>query len=136
LVWRYAADPDNATRWYVNIKGVQWKTPKPLTVGTQVAFKAQFLGRRLEYVYEVVELIPGQKLVMRTADGPFAMQTTYTWEDAGSGATHMRLRNKGNPAGFSKLVAPLMSFAMRRANNKDLKLLKRMLENERRTSGR
>ena len=67
---------------------------------------------------------------MRTAEGPFAMETTYRWSDEGSGATHMSLRNRGEPRGFSKLAAPLMAAAMRRANLKDLARLKSILEGD------
>ena len=116
----YASDPDNATRWCQNIKSVEWETPGPLTVGSRVAFVAHFLGRRLAYTYEVTELIPGERLVQSTTEGPFPMETTYTWTDNPAGGTRMNLRNRGNPAGFSKLVAPMMARAMRRANQKDL----------------
>ena len=85
------------------------------------------MGRRLAYTYEVVEAAPGERLVMRTADGPFPMETTYTWADAGGG-TRMTLRNRGNPVGFSILVAPFMAAAVRRANRKDLARLKARLE--------
>jgi hypothetical protein len=124
----YASDPDNATAWYRNIVAVEWRSPRPATVGARIAFTARFLGRRLVYTYEVREIIPGERFVMSTAEGPFPMETTYTWEDAPGGGTRMRLRNRGEPAGFSKLAAPLMAGAMRRANRKDLQRLKSILE--------
>ena len=129
----YASDPDNATSWYENIKAVDWKTEKPLANGSKIAFVAKFLGRRLAYTYEVKEFAPGERLVMATAQGPFPMETTYTWEDANGDATAMTLRNRGEPSGFARVVAPLMERAIRRANAKDLARLKAILETQRAT---
>jgi ligand-binding SRPBCC domain-containing protein len=124
----FASDPDNAMAWYENIKSVEWKSPKPAAVGSRIAFAAQFLGRRLAYTYEIREMDPGERFVMSTAEGPFPMETTYTWQDNDSGGTLMTLRNRGEPSGFSKLMAPMMASAMRRANRKDLRRLKTLLE--------
>ena len=124
----YAEDPTNAPKWYANIESVEWKTEPPVQVGSNVTFVARFLGRRLAYTYEFVEHVPGERLVMRTAEGPFPMETTYTWAPTRGGSTTMSLRNRGEPAGFSKLTAPFMAPAMRRANRKDLRALKTLLE--------
>jgi uncharacterized membrane protein len=124
----YAADPDNAPTWYENIKAVDWRSPRPLSVGTRIAFTATFLSRELVYTYEVAEFVPGTRLTMRTAEGPFPMETTYTWKESESGGTRMALRNRGEPSGFAKVAATVMSAAMRRANRKDLRRLKHLLE--------
>ena len=126
----YAADPTNAPEWYDNIDSVTWATDPPVQVGSRVAFVARFLGRRLAYTYEVVELVPGERLVMRTAQGPFPMETTYTWRAEGEGRTRMTLRNRGRPAGFARVGAPMMAAAMRRANRRDLAKLRSIVERQ------
>ena len=123
----FAGDPTNATQWYANIRSVTWKTPPPAAVGSRMEFEARFLGRRLVYTYEIAELVPGELLVMRTADGPFPMETTYTWEWSAEG-TRMTLRNRGEPSGFSRLAAPVMERAIWHATSKDLAHLKRIME--------
>ena len=123
----FACDPGNATRWYENIESVQWRTPPPLAVGSRLEFVARFMGRRLAYTYEVRELVPDERFVMSTAQGPFPMETTYAFEDTPAG-TRMTLRNRGQPSGFAKVGAPLMERAMRRANQADLRRLKQLLE--------
>ena len=127
-VAEYAADPDNAMAWYENIEAVEWESAKPLASGSRVAFVARFLSRTLVYTYEVREFIPGERLVMSTANGPFPMQTTYTWEDAAHGGTRMTLQNRGDPSGFAKIASPVMAGAIRRANRRDLQRLKQILE--------
>lgn len=124
----FATDPTNAPSWYVNIASARWVTAAPMQLGSRIEFAARFLGRSLAYTYEVTEFEPGARLVMRTSEGPFPMETTYTFAATPSGGTHMTLRNRGSPTGFGKLAAPLMAAAMRRANLKDVERLKRTLE--------
>ena len=124
----YAADPSNAPAWYENITSVKWETGPPLRTGFRIAFTARFLGRQLAYTYEITDFIPAERLVMRTSQGPFPMETTYTWQAIDDRSTRMTLRNRGEPAGFAKLTAPLMAIAIGRANRKDLANLRALLE--------
>jgi uncharacterized membrane protein len=128
VVAAYCCDPDNATSWYANIDSVRWETAEPMSVGSQFTFAARFMGRTLNYTYEVIEWTPDERFVMRTAQGPFPMETTYVWSDGPDGSTLMRLRNRGEPAGFSRIAAPFMAAAIQRATTKDLRRLKSILE--------
>jgi hypothetical protein len=128
VVAAYAIDPNHAPNWYANIKRVDWRTSPPLRVGSRIDFVAHFLGRRLAYTYEIVQLVAGERLVMRTAQGPFPMETIYTWQSLGPDSTRMTLRNRGEPSGFSRVLAPVLASAIRRANRKDLAALKKVLE--------
>jgi uncharacterized membrane protein len=129
VVASYTSDPDHVPEWYANIKSIEWRSERPLRVGSRVAFVAHFLGRRIAYTYEITEL-SSRRLVMRTAEGPFPMETSYTWESLEGGRTRMTLRNRGTPTSFSRWTAPFIRIAIRRANRKDLRLLKRRLETE------
>ena len=128
LVAAYAGDPSNTPAWYENIASARWETEPPLRVGSRIAFVARFLGRQLAYTYEITELIPAERLVMRTAEGPFPMETTYTWQARDDRSTRMTLRNRGGPTGLARLADPVMSAAVRRATRKDLRQLRSILE--------
>lgn len=124
----FAIDPDRLPLWFVNIRAIEWKTEPPLQIGTRLALAAQLLRRRLEYTYEVVEHVPGERFVMRAVDGPLGMETSYAWRDAGPHGTAMTLRHRGTPAGLARLITPLLAVAVRRAIVRDLALLKSILE--------
>jgi uncharacterized protein YndB with AHSA1/START domain len=124
----YACDPDYVTAWYANIRTVEWKTAPPVTIGSLFTFTSEFLGRSMAYTYEVVELVAARRFVMRSDGVPFAMETTYTFEDGDDGSTFMTLRNRGEPRGFAGLATPILATAIRRATAKDLARLKAILE--------
>ncbi|MGY1985488.1 SRPBCC family protein [Blastococcus sp. SYSU DS0669] len=127
-VAEFAGDPGRAPEWYRTIGSVEWRTAPPVAVGSRVDFVARFLRRRLAYTYEVAELVPGERLVMRTTQGPFPMETTYTWDELARDRTRMTLRNRGRPEGFPALASPFLAAAIRRANRADLARLRELLE--------
>ena len=127
----YVGDPSNAPEWYRRIASAEWQTDPPIALGSRIAFRARFMFKDLDYTYEVTEYTPGEQVAMRTARGPFPMDTTYTWRAVGERVTHMTLRNHGEPSGFARIATPLIAAAMRRAMRQDLAQLKRLLESRR-----
>src|SRR3954467_4357268 len=119
----YAADPSHAPDWYVNIASVQWLTEPPVRVGSRTAFVAEFLGRRLAYTYEIAEYVPGERLVMRTAEGPFPMEIRSAWRSDEPERTRMTLPTGGEPLYLARLVGPFVAVAVGCANRNDLPAL-------------
>jgi uncharacterized membrane protein len=126
-VARFAMDPANDTRWITALKSVRKLSEGPVGPGTQVERVASFLGKRMEYVNEVVTYEPGVRLVMRSVKAPFPMTIAYEFEDAPGGAI-ARVRATGDAAGFYRIAGPLLSAAVRRGIEGDLERLKELLE--------
>jgi uncharacterized protein YndB with AHSA1/START domain len=124
----YATDPDNAPEWYANIESVTWNSEPPLQVGSEMTFVARFMGRRLSCTYRAVEFIHDERLIMSTVDGPFPMETTYTWTALDNRTTKMTLRNRGGATGLMGVFGPLEAIAVRRTTQKDLRRLRAILE--------
>lgn len=117
----YVSNPENATAWYENIKKVEWKSPKPLSAGSEIAFEADFMDKSLEYTYQVTEYVPGESLVMSSTSGPFPMETSYRFSDTPAGGTKVELRNAAHD--------PDMASTIQIETRKDLARLKSILEN-------
>ena len=95
--------------------------------GTRVARVAKFLGRRFEYVNEIIEYEEGARLRMKSVAGPFPMEISYEFEDAEDG-TLARIRVQGEASGFFRLASPLLGPMVRRSVQRDLGTLKGLLE--------
>ena len=121
----YASDPANDPDWIGGIREARWLTVPPLRVGSRVERVARFLGRRIEYVLEVVELEPGRRVAMRSVKAPFPMEVTYAFEDAGEGTSRASIRVRGEPGRFYALMGPLLGPMVRRSISGDLRNLAR-----------
>jgi uncharacterized membrane protein len=119
-VAEFVSDPNNATRWCKHIKSVVWDGHGPLRAGAKIVFN--------NHVYEVIEVIPGQKIVMRTLRKGMNMQTTVAWQAINENTTCMTLGSRGIPRAFSNAIAPLLALAIRKVCRRNLKQLKSLLE--------
>ena len=125
----YAMDPNNDPVWISGIVEARALTKPPLSRGTRVERVAKFLGKRIEYVLEVVEYDPESLLVMKSIKGPFPMDVSYRFEEAADG-TLARIQVQGEASGFYKIAGPVMSRAVKRSITNDLKSLKKLLESK------
>ncbi len=125
-VARYATDWRNDTEWIGALAEARLVTEPPFGVGSQVARTARFLGRRIEYVNEVVEYEPERRLVMRSVKAPFPMTVVYEFEDAEDG-TLARIRVDGEPGRLYAVAGPLMDAAVRRNLRRDLERLEQLV---------
>jgi hypothetical protein len=130
----YLRDPVNDTSWIGGLRSARLLTPGPVTVGSQVERVASFLGRRVEYVNEIIELT-ADRLAMRSVRSPFPMRVTYGHRDAGGAATEASVRVEGDAGRYYALLAPLLGVAVRRSITRDLRTLKRVLEGQPQPAG-
>jgi len=116
----YVSDPENATEWSQNISKAEWRSPKPLSAGSEFAFEATFMDETSEYTYQVTEYVPGEALVMSSTSGPVPMETSYRFSDTPAGGTKVELR--------SLAPDPDVASALEIDNRQDLARLKSILE--------
>jgi hypothetical protein len=123
----YMIDPRHDPEWIGGVREAHVVGDGPLAPGTHVARVARFLGRRVEYVNEIVELDPARCLDMRSVAAPFPMRITYSFE-ARDGGTAVRNRVRGDVRGFFALFGPLLAPLVRRSVQRDLERLRDVLE--------
>ena len=128
----YATNPDHDPVWISGIVEAKMLTDPPLAQGSQVERVASFLGKRIQYILEVVDWEPGSRMGMHSIKGPFPMDVIYEFEEAPSEMVELgtlaRIRVQGEASGFFKLASPVLAQAVKRSIGKDLKNLKKIME--------
>jgi hypothetical protein len=124
----FAFDPTNDPAWIGGIREAELQGPRPVRVGSRVRRVARFLGQRILYVMDIVELTDG-RMRMHAVEAPFPMDVTYEFTPAG-GRTKARIRIQGHPSGYYRLAGPLLPGMVRRSVTGDLRRLKRIVESK------
>lgn len=123
----FAMEAENDPRWIGGIKSAHRLTEPPTGVGTRVARQAIFMGRRIEYVLEVTDYDPPERIAMRSIKGPFPMLVTYEFEARGGG-TLASIRVQGDAGGFYRIASPLLAANVKRSITRDLERLQSLVE--------
>jgi uncharacterized membrane protein len=123
----YVTDHRNDPVWIGGISESELLGAGPISEGSRVRRVASFLGKRIEYVNEVVRLEPGSILEMRSVKSPFPMRVTYSFRDT-AGGTEASVRVQGEPGGLYRIGGSMMARAVQRSIDRDVATLRRMLE--------
>lgn len=126
----YMFEPANDPAWIGGISAAEPLDPLPLRIGSRVRRRASFLGRRIDYVMEIVALEPGRRIAMHAVEAPMPMDVTYEVDQQGDSTSLARVRVQGDAGGLYRLAGPVISAQVGRSIGKDVRELKRILESE------
>lgn len=119
-------EPRNDAIWTTGVIEVRAITDGLLRTGSQVERISKFLGRRFGYLVDVVDHQDDTFVEMRV-EKPFPMRIRYQLDDCPEG-TRAQIRTTGEPRGFFRVAAPLMTRMVRRSIDNDLANLREYLE--------
>jgi uncharacterized membrane protein len=127
-IWEYVSDPDNAPEWHEHITSVEWKTPKPAKLGSQINFTVRFVKRTFTYTCGITEWVPLEHVTLETVEGPFPVKIICSLRSLNENTTRITLRSAITLKGVSRLFSRLIAWMVKKANRRDLKKLKALLE--------
>ena len=126
-VFAVIADVSKNARWASSSVEGRKTSSGPVDVGTTAREVSTFLGRRIEVDSLVTEFIDGQRLAYRTTGGPFPFAGSFDVAAEGDGA-RITAAFDATPAGVFAFLGPLFTVLVRRAFERDLASLKRLME--------
>jgi uncharacterized protein YndB with AHSA1/START domain len=126
-VFAFITDTRNTTRWQPLISEARATLEGPAQIGTQVTEVRTFIGRKMEATYEIVELEPNKRIVLKSVGGPFPYKGTITFESLGN-ATKVTFDAETEVRGFFKLADGVIAGSMRKSLETNLSTAKQVVE--------
>ena len=103
-VFAYMDDVHREREWQPNLREAEQTPPGPTAVGTQKRYVSDFMGKRVENTYEVVELEAGRRVVYKTTRGSSIDATSEVRCEPVGGGTRVTMFVQGKPAGVLRFV--------------------------------
>lgn len=126
-VFAFITDTRNTTRWQPLISEARATLEGPAQIGAQVTEVRTFIGRKMESTYEIVELEPNKRMVLKSVGGPFPYKGTITFESLGN-ATKVTFEAETETRGFFKLADGMIAGSMRKKWETNLSTAKQVVE--------
>jgi hypothetical protein len=128
VVKQFVFEPTNEPYWIRGVIESHMLSVRPVGRGTQVQQIRKFMGRTIEYVYEMTEYDPAGHIKMISLNGPVSMEVEYFVEKSHDNKTIFRQSVIGIFSGYYRIINFLASGVMRKDLNKDMAHLKGILE--------
>lgn len=128
-VFAFVTDLDNLATWLPRVTRAEPLSQGPLSVGSRYRETRLAKGRESTVEMEVKEFEPPRTYSTGFAAGGYEATYSYSFEPEDSG-TRARLAFKITGQGLQALMAPIVSYAIKRQDNKQLKRLKAAVEGD------
>lgn len=130
-VFRFTTDPRNVPRYSRNTIEYEELQEGPMEIGTRVGGTVRVAGRRIDFVYEVLEFDPPERFVAKTVESPIPFRMTQRYEAVVKGTRLDWLTESDGFGGFfGKLTESMVVSMYARDLRSDLQSLKRLIESE------
>ena len=126
-VFAFVRDTRNTTRWHPSLTEARATLEGPAQVGTQITEVRTFIGCKMMSTFEIVEMEPNKRIVMKSESGPFPLKVTMTFESLGN-ATRITLEADTEPKGFLKLADGMIAGMLKKELETDLSAAKHVVE--------
>lgn len=128
-VYAYMDDISREREWQPQLIEAEQSPPGPTNVGTRRRYVSEFMGKRLENTYVVVELDEGRRLLCETTpDSAVLARTEIRWHETEVG-TRVTMSIEGRAGGLLRFVpAKLIEATFRTELETALARLKERLE--------
>lgn len=125
-VWNYFIHLDhNGEKWMPGISKIEKESSGDITSGT----KFSFYTRGKAHTSTITEIEEENKATLTSVQGGFRADYTYTFQ-RGSEGTEITLQANCEAKGFSKMFAPLVKVAIKKADSGQLTHFKEAFEGE------
>ena len=109
---------DRAADWDPGVESGVMLTSGPPAEGTRFELGVRFLGRTVPVDYEIVELEPGRKVVLRAETRTFRSVDTITVEHDGPSRSVVEYDARLEALGPGRLLEPVLGIVFRRIGDR------------------
>ncbi len=128
-VFQFSSDPANVPRYSPSIVRYEQVDEGPLELGSRISGSIKVAGKRLDFLYEIVEFEPPRRFSAKTIESPIPFRVTI-WSDPLNGGTLLEWLTETDQFGgfFGKLAEPVVVGIYARELRADLARLKALVE--------